>query len=377
MNGFDLMITGEPKIKVALLQDVETAEINLDGDYLLGNGCILGENLTAEISGGYICLKNQSAGQITKQKEILLTGEKQSAFTLPRVKIGINFHWQQNQRQTFRGDILLSAVEKASLNLINIISLEDYLASVISSEMSAEAPPEFLKAQAVTARSWLVAMLEKKKAAKPPRKTKNENEIITWQDVNDHEGFDVCADDHCQRYQGITKIISDNVKTAIEETRGMFLVISDKICDARYYKCCGGLTEIFSTAWENILPPYLKSVTCDKISREPISSEKEAREWLNTNPPAYCNTQDNELMEKILPSFDRKISDFYRWKVIYTRRELEEIIKAKSGIDFGELQNIKPLARGHSGRIYKLKLEGSKKTITVGKELEIRRWLSP
>ncbi len=243
--------------------------------------------------------------------------------------------------------------------------------------MSAEAPVEFLKAQAITARSWLMAMLEKKKNAKPPRKTKNENEIITWQDVNDHKEFDVCADDHCQRYQGITKIISDNVKTAIEETRGVFLVNADNICDARYYKCCGGQTEIFSTAWEDISLPYLQSVTCDSMPRKSISSEKEAREWMTTNPPAYCNTRDEKLLKIILPSFDRQTSDFFRWQVVYKPAELEEIIKNKSGIDFGHLENIEPLARGHSGRIYKLKIEGSKKTITVGKELEIRRWLSP
>lgn len=371
------MITGEPKIKVALLQGCKQTGILLHGQYLLAVGVLLTGKLIAEASQTFVCLKNEDGAQIIKQKEILIIGEKKSSFTLPQVKIGIDFHWQQNQQQTFGGDILLSANKNSSFNLINIVCLEDYLASVISSEMSAGAPVEFLKAQAITARSWLLAMLEKKKAEKPPRKIKNENEIITWQDVNDHEGFDVCADDHCQRYQGITKIISDNVKTAIEETGGVFLVNTDKICDARYYKCCGGQTEIFSTAWEDISLPYLQSVTCDNMPRKPINSEKEAREWLTAKPPAYCNTSDEILLKKILPSFDRQTSDFFRWQVVYKRAELEEIIKNKSGIDFGHLQNIEPLARGPSGRIYKLKIEGSKNTITVGKELEIRRWLSP
>ncbi len=333
--------------------------------------------LISEASVTCVRLKNEDGAQIIQQKEILLVGEKQSTFTLPQVKIGIDFHWQQNQKQTFQGDILLAANKNFTFTLINIVRLEDYLASVISSEMSAEASVEFLKAQAITARSWLMAMLEKKKAAKHPRRTKNENEIITWQDVNDHEGFDVCADDHCQRYQGVTKIVSDNVKTAIEETRGVFIVSADRICDARYYKCCGGQTEIFSTAWEDISLPYLQSVTCNNMPRKPINSEQEAREWLTAKPPSFCNTRDEKLLKKILPSFDQQTSDFFRWQVIYKHTELEEIIKNKSGIDFGRLRNIEPLARGPSGRIYKLKIEGSKKVIIVGKELEIRRWLSP
>ena len=371
------MITDEPKIKVALLQGCRQTAITLHGQFLLAGSFALTGKIISEASGTCVCLKNEDGAQVVREKEILLAGKKQSTFTLPQVKIGIDFHWQQNQEQTFQGDIILTANKGHSFDLINIVTLEDYLASVISSEMSAEASVEFLKAQAITARSWLMAMLEKKKAAKPPRKTKNENEIITWQDVNDHEGFDVCADDHCQRYQGITKIVSDNVKTAIEETRGVFLVSADRICDARYYKCCGGQTEIFSTAWENISIPYLQSVTCDSMPREPINSEQEAREWLTAKPPAFCNTRDKKLLKKILPSFDRQTSDFFRWQVIYKRAELEEIIKRKSGIDFGRLRNIEPLARGPSGRIYKLKIEGSKKTIIVGKELEIRRWLSP
>lgn len=371
------MITDEPKIKIALLQGCKQTGITLHSKYLLAGGLELTGKLISEASGNHACLKNEDGAQIIQQKEILLVGEKQSTFTLPQVKIGIDFHWQQNQKQTFQGDILLAANKNFTFTLINIVRLEDYLASVISSEMSAEASVEFLKAQAITARSWLMAMLEKKKAAKHPRKTKNENEIITWQDVNDHEGFDVCADDHCQRYQGITKIISDNVKTAIEETRGVFIVSADRICDARYYKCCGGQTEIFSTAWEDISLPYLQSVTCNNMPRKPINSEQEAREWLTAKPPSFCNTRDEKLLKKILPSFDQQTSDFFRWQVIYKHTELEEIIKNKSGIDFGRLRNIEPLARGPSGRIYKLKIEGSKKVIIVGKELEIRRWLSP
>ena len=257
----------------------------------------------------------------------------------------------------------MSVLSDSSFNLINEIALEDYLESVISSEMSAEAPLEFLKAQAIAARSWLVAMLAKKKTARSNPASKNENEIVVWQDVNDHKGFDVCADDHCQRYQGITRIISENVRTAIKDTRGLFLVYAGEICDARYYKSCGGQTEIFSTAWEDKSPGYLKSVTDDVGQHPPIESETQAKDWLIGRPQAYCNTTDKELLGKILPAFDQETLDFYRWQVIYKRQDLEEIIRKKSGIDFGTLQNLIPLERGPSGRIFKLKIEGSKRTV--------------
>jgi SpoIID/LytB domain protein len=245
--------------------------------------------------------------------------------------------------------------------------------------MSAQAPLEFLKAQAITARSWLVAMLNRKMELNraPLVKYGKDKEVIIWHDVNDHQSFDVCADDHCQRYQGITRIISENVKTAIRETRGVFLVYAGEICDARYYKSCGGQTEVFSTAWEDKSLPYLQSVTDHVNTHARIVSEKDAETWLRGKPPAYCNTADKEILRQILPSFDQETLDFYRWQVIYTRRDLEEIIRKKSGIDIGELKNLIPIERGPSGRISKLKIEGSRRAMLVGKELEIRRWLSP
>ena len=373
------MIADEPKIKVALLQNRQEARINLNGEFIFSAGGMISGKFIAHCSAGYVYLNNASGTQIEKQKEIFLFAQEGATFTVPDIKIGIDFHWQQNQEQTFRGDIAFLACRNNSFNLINIISLEDYLASVISSEMSAEAPLEFLKAQAVVARSWLVAMLEKKKSSSvlTEKKTVRENEFITWQDVNDHQFFDVCADDHCQRYQGITRILSANVAAAIEDTRGLFLVSDQEICDARYYKCCGGQTDIFSTAWEDVFVEYLCSITDDAETKPPILSEKDADAWLRSKPPAYCNTSDKKILQRILPSFDRETLDFYRWQVIYKRRDLEEIIRKKSGIDVGRLENLVVVARGPSGRIYKLRIEGSKKTVIVGKELEIRRWLSP
>lgn len=370
------MIDREPQIKVALLQNYKEAHVVLNGRFFLPDGRKLEGRLAVYADHNQAVLKDSAGKEIFRQREILLRPEGDSFFAVSDVKIGIDFHWQRTQEQSFRGRLLFFAVSEYSLNLINEISLEDYLESVISSEMSAAAPLEFLKAQAITARSWLVNMLDKKKLARSSSQIKNENEIVVWQDVNDHAGFDVCADDHCQRYQGVTGIISENVHEAVNQTRGRFLVYNGEICDARYYKCCGGQTEIYSTAWEDQNYDYLSNVSDDIEPHSPVRSESDAKRWLTGSPGAYCNTMDKELLKNILPAFDQDTPDFYRWQVIYKRKKLEEIIKKKSGIDFGVLQNIESLKRGPSGRIFKLKIEGSLKTMIVGKELEIRRWLS-
>ncbi|KFO68707.1 amidase [Smithella sp. SCADC] len=371
------MINSEPEIKVALLQNYNEARIAFNGRYFLTDDRTLEGRFAVIADSGQIVFRDSEGKEIFRQKEILLRPESGAFFTVSDVKIGIDFHWQRTQEQSFRGNLLLSTVSESTFNLINKIHLEDYLESVISSEMSAEAPLEFLKAQAIVARSWLVSMLDKKKSARSSTQLRNENEIVVWQDVNDHEGFDVCADDHCQRYQGITRIISENVRQAIKQTRGMFLTYSGEICDARYYKSCGGQTEIFATAWEGINPGYLKNISDDAEQHPPVCSEADAEKWLRGRPQGFCDTTDKELLKNILPPFDQETLNFYRWQAIYTRKDLEEIIQKKSGIDFGELKNLTPLERGPSGRIYKLKIEGSKKTMIVGKELEIRRWLSP
>ena len=370
------MLRYEPKIKVALLQNYKEARLNLKGSFILSNEQTISGDIIVTVRQGKLALCNTAGLELTSDKTIRLLAQNKDVFSVSDVKIGIDFHWQRRQEQSFRGNIFLAVASDSSFNLINEIPLEDYLKSVISSEMSAEAPLEFLKAQAIVARSWLVAMLEKKKLKCSNISSKTENEILIWQDVNDHKGFDVCADDHCQRYQGITRIISDNVREAIATTRGLFLVSGQEVCDARYYKACGGQTEIFSTAWEDKSPNYLKSVTDSTQQHPPIVSESDAIDWLSARPQAYCDTTDKELLGKILPAFDQETLAFYRWQVIYKRQDLEEIIRKKSGIDFGTLQNLIPLERGPSGRIYRLRIEGSKRTVIVGKELEIRRWLS-
>ncbi len=372
------MIDCEPKIKVALLQKFTEAHLKLEGSFFLPEGRTMTGELSARAADGQIILTDAEGTEVIRQKEILLSPDQstETFFTVHNIKIGIDFHWQRYQEQSFHGALLLIGQNETSFNLINIIPLESYLASVISSEMSAEAPLEFLKAQAVTARSWLVAMLAKKESIRT-RPRRKEDEILAWQDVNDHQGFDVCADDHCQRYQGITRIISENVARSIDTTRGIFLTSNGQICDARYYKCCGGQTDVFPTAWEDASFPYLVSITDHAEKRPPITSEKDAAEWLRSSPTAYCNTSDLDTLRLILPAFDLETLNFYRWRVDFTRQELEEILKEKSGIDFGILQNLEAVKRGPSGRICRLKIEGSLRTVIVGKELEIRRWLSP
>ena len=373
------MLSYEPEIKVALLQNYKEARLNLKGRFLLSDERTISGHMIVRVRQGEVALCDPSGMEIASGKTIILSAHNKATFTVSDVNIGIDFHWQRSQEQSFRGNLFLSVMSDSSFNLINKIALEDYLTSVISSEMSAEAPLEFLKAQAVVARSWLLAMLERKinSGVLPEAKQTKEGEIIIWHDVNDHKGFDVCADDHCQRYQGITRIISDNVRAAIEATRGLFLLSGGDICDARYYKSCGGQTEIFSTAWEDKSPAYLMSVTDDVSMHPSVQTEKDAQEWLLGRPPAFCNTTDKKMLSKILPAFDQETIDFYRWQVIYPRQELEDLIRKKSGIDFGELKVIVAVGRGPSGRIYKLRIEGSRRTVVVGKELEIRRWLSP
>jgi SpoIID/LytB domain protein len=298
------------------------------------------------------------------------------------VVIGINFHWERAEDQTFQGDLILKQREDGTIAAINEIHLEDYLQSVISSEMSPTAPPEFLRTHAILSRSWLLKALERKKQMKRTASAPidemagKEHEITRWYEQEDHDFFDVCADDHCQRYQGITKIVSEKAAEAVRETCGRTIAYNDEICDARFSKACGGLTEEFETAWANKHIPYLTSISDASVAHSSIKTEEDATRWILSEPDAYCNTDNVAILENILPDFDRETAAFFRWKVDYSREELEEILREKSGFDFGALKEIQPLSRGASGRIYRLRIVGSKKEIIVGKELEVRRWLS-
>ena len=369
----------EPKIKVGICDGYPEIRGRLNGVYRTNGSSLAGE-FTARSREGSIGLYDAFDREVLRRGEIRLFAEGKGTFTLREVTIGVRFHWERREEQTFSGDLTLLPLAKGTLAAVNEIPVEEYLMSVVSSEMSGEAPFAFLRAHAIASRSWLVAMLSRGKGGKESRQEsgiKSEREVVRWYDREDHLLFDVCADDHCQRYQGTSVRMSGRAAEAVRDTRGVFLIHEGKICDARYHKACGGLTEDFSTCWEERSVPYLSHVSDSASPHAPIRTEGEAERWILSNPDVFCRTKDEALLRRILPSFDQETDDFFRWQVSYGREELETILRKKAGIDFGILQNLVPVERGLSGRIRLLRIEGSKATVTVGKELEIRRWLSP
>jgi len=308
--------------------------------------------------------------------------EDKADFELFQVVIGVKFHWEREETQRFKGKLKIY-VENGMLTAVNILPLEDYLLSVISSEMNATSSLELLKAHAVTSRSWLLAQIEKSKQVKDVNyKTLicNEEGYIRWYDREDHDRFDVCADDHCQRYQGVTKVSSPQVYEALKATSGEVLLYDDKICDARYHKCCGGISEKFENVWEPVVHPYLtKVVDNDVIPAEyntDLTNEENARAWILGNPPAFCNTYDKEALSQVLNDYDQETQDFYRWQVTLTQVEINDLLFRKISVDVGDVLDLIPVERGVSGRIIRMKIVGSKHTIVIGKELEIRKALS-
>jgi stage II sporulation protein D len=295
------------------------------------------------------------------------------SFALDDVTIGIGFHWQRNERQVFRGALRI-VKRAAGLTAINDVSLEEYVTSVVSSEMSALCPLELLKAHAVISRSWLWFPKANPSSARSPNTYRlDSNEIRRWYGREAHADFDVCADDHCQRYQGINKAFSPAAVEAVRATSGEFLHYNGAICDARFSKCCGGITDCYATAWEDEAVPYLQSVYDGRAESGSYSPDT----WIRTRPPAFCNTEDSALLARLLPGFDQETRDFYRWRVEYTPGDLADLIKSKLGVDLGPIRDLQPLARGPSGRIYRLKAIGARDHLIIGKELEIRRALSP
>lgn len=308
----------------------------------------------------------------------------ESSFELKEVIIGLGFHWERKENQLFRGSLEIR-IEGDKLRAINRILLEDYLVSVISSEMKATSSIELLKAHAVISRSWLMAQINKSSELSQSTKTyqsivETTDEYIRWYDREDHAGFDVCADDHCQRYQGITRQSTPLVEQAVAETRGNFLIYEGKICDARFSKCCGGISENFENVWEPEIHPYLQSVIDNPFIPEgfetDLSHDDAAENWIRNKPDAFCNTQDKNVLSQVLNDYDQETNDFYRWKISYLQADLAGLIARKSGKDFGEISDLIPVERGKSGRIIKLKIVGTKRTLVIGKELEIRKTLS-
>ena len=335
-----------------------------------------------------------------RRGKILFNGEKfdelsfepityDSTFDLKNVPIGINFHWERRQHQRFKGSLKF-IVDAGRLTVINRIPVEEYLSSVISSEMSATASVELLKAHAVISRSWLLNPIlnaVKTKNGDPTHDVETrhalslqENKHIKYYERNAHEKFDVCADDHCQRYQGITRATTSAVRKAIEATRGEMLMYEGRICDARFSKSCGGASETFGNCWAPEHYPYLTKVIDNPVAPEgfelDLTVEAHAEKWIRQSPEAFCNTANKEILSQVLNNYDQETTDFYRWKVEYTQAELAGLLARRSGIDFGQILDLVPVKRGESGRIIELKIVGTKETVIVGKELEIRKWLS-
>ena len=309
--------------------------------------------------------------------------DAQSSFTLEDVTIGVNFHWERKEAQTFLGKLRF-IVQDNNICAINELPVETYLTSVISSEMRATSSLELLKAHAVISRSWLLAQMEQRKAEnnnveKQPSFFKTDEEIVRWYDREDHKRFDVCADDHCQRYQGITKAANKHVVEAIQQTAGEILTSHGEICDARYSKCCGGAVEEFQYCWENIKKPYLQALPDTLPDTTPLpdlTDEAVARQWILSSPDAFCNTTDQKVLSQVLNDFDQETTDFYRWSQTYSQAEVKQLLEEKLEVQFGDIIDLVPLERGKSGRIYRLKIVGKERTLIIGKELEIRRALS-
>lgn len=366
----------EPKVQVGILSEPQIEFILLNSYHIKGKE-IAGRQVVTYVDG-------QIRWQGHLYDELLFEPmhEESDAFELLNVTIGINFHWERKEDQRFMGALKI-IVENEKLTGINVIHVEDYLTSVISSEMSATASLELLKAHAVISRSWLLAQIHKNKAITASQSlysafTQTDQELIRWYDREDHTHFDVCADDHCQRYQGITRASTEMVRQAIAATRGQVLMWEGNICDARFSKCCGGAFEEFQYCWEGIKHPYLSKQRDSKTGSglPDLRVESEADQWIRTSPEAFCNTKDKKILSQVLNNYDQETTDFYRWKIEYKQDELSELILKRSGIDYGQILDLIPVERGTSGRLVKLKIRGSKRTMTIGKELEIRRTLS-
>lgn len=367
----------EPKVHVGILFEPQIEFILLNPYHING----------MEISGKQVVTYNEGRilwnGHLYDELLFEPVNEATDAFELLDVTIGINFHWERKEDQRFLGSLKI-IVENKKLTGINVIHVEDYLTSVISSEMSATASLELLEAHAVISRSWLLAQIHKNKEitesqAEYSAFTQTDEELIRWYDREDHTRFDVCADDHCQRYQGITKASNKNVVEAVKATQGQVLMYKNCICDARFSKCCGGVSEVFDTCWEEKNYPYLSAIrdTKEEGSFPDLTQESEAEKWIKSTPDSFCYTHDKNIISQILNNYDQETTNFYRWKVRYTQEELAELIRSNTKNDYGKIVDLIPVERGKSGRICKLKIVGTEKTLIIGKELEIRRTLSP
>ena len=365
----------QPKIRVGVLAAKEI-RFCLNDSYTDGRSSYEGEMSISAVQG------RLSWNGVLIDSLTLKPNDHSATFTLHDVTIGIGFHWERKEEQTFSGQLKF-IVEDGLVRAINILPVEDYLTSVISSEMKPTASREFLRAHAVISRSWVLAQLRspyhKADTAKPITNDHILNRIIKWYDHDQHTLFDVCADDHCQRYQGRTRIISAAAQAAVKDTFGQTLVSEGHLCDARFSKCCGGITEQFETCWQDEHKPYLVALRDSSINEgalPDLTVEENARQWILSDPKSFCNSADGNILSESLNGYDLETPDFYRWTVEYTTAQISDIFSRKSGLDIGDIVDLRPIKRGPSGRIFELEIEGTKSTVTIGKELEIRRTLS-
>ena len=369
-----------PTVSVGIMFQPQIS-ILLDGLFHFSGKNYTGEQ-TVSYQDGVLLFDGQLFPKIT-----FTPSQEEDTFVLKDVVIGINFHWERKEDQRFKG-LLEFIVEDEKVTAINTLPIDIYLISVISSEMNATSSLDLLKAHTVISRSWLLSQIEKRHAieiseAEYVSDSRTDTEWIRWWDREDHNNYDVCADDHCQRYQGITRASQslEAVTRAVMETSGEVIVSNHDICDARYSKCCGGVFEEFPTCWEPVAYPYLtKGYDGEKATLPAplpdLSQEAAAEVWIRSAPPAFCNTQDEATLSQVLNNYDQETTHFYRWSVFYTTEEISDLIFRRIGINFGTILELVPLVRGTSGRITRLRVVGTKQTLEIGKELLIRKALS-
>ena len=369
-----MKITTQPNVSVGIVSGREI-KFCLNATYVVEGMPSAGKQTVSFSENGVLW-----NGKTYRQLEFLPQSDEAS-FSLYDVTIGVNFHWERKETQTFLGKLKF-IVNGNSVCAVNELPVERYLESVISSEMSATSSLELLKAHAVISRSWLLVQMQNRRKGETTAhvaasEIQGNGELIRWYDREDHTLFDVCADDHCQRYQGITKETSAHVAEAIRQTAGQVLIDEDEICDARFSKCCGGETEEFQYCWENLRKPYLVALR-DAPQQEALdlTVEANADRWIRSSPESFCNTRDAKVLSQVLNNYDQETSDFYRWRVEYTQQQVQQLLTGKLGIDFGAVVDLIPVERGTSGRLSKLRIVGEKLTLVIGKELEIRRALS-
>lgn len=355
-------------------------KFSFSGTYNSCCGVAVGGEKKAVFSGGKILFDGNT------YTELLFTPQAPGCtFTLCGVTIGKQFHWERRENETFAGALKLLP-DGAVIHAINVVDIETYLQSVISSEMSSTAPIEYLKTQAVVSRSWLMRILAERDRG-ITHKSVETNEVladgvvrhIAWYENDNHKLFDVCADDHCQRYEGITHIANVNAEKAVAETCGEVIVSGSEVCDARFSKCCGGVSERFSACWDDSDKAYLQPVRddCGDDAVPDLSVEANAEQWILSAPESFCRGDgDDSVLSLVLNDYDLETHDFYRWREEYTNARLASLLREKLGTDFGELIALRPLRRGASGRIVELEVSGTKARMIIGKELEIRRALS-